>query len=391
MLVQIKLKTSTSFRASALVFVLIKEHLKFDSKTPTHTTVLKWVHKIGFYELTKKKEKAKDWVIIIDESIQLGRDKLLVVFGIREKNIDFSRPLRFQDLTILKLIAKPNWNGDLIAIELEALKKEIGTIKYAVADRGSDIRKGLRESKIPHIHDITHRIANILKKLYKDDIIFLDLKHKLAKTKRKYSLTDSAFMVPPHQKKKARYQNISTISNWCMKIINILKKNEIEKELYEKLEWVLEYEDFINDLFQLNKIICNIESIFKKKGFSKSTYKDSLVILKELKSTPGMIFKEAFEEYLQEISDLFPSTKQLLITSDIIESAFGKYKNYVNLNPMAGITNLALCIAAFTSSLEDHDIIKSLETTTINDIKNWTKEFIGKTLFQRRNEFLCCN
>lgn len=391
MLVQIKLKTSTSFRASALVFALIKEHLKFDSKTPTHTTLLNWVHKIGFYELTKKKEKAKDWVIIIDESVQLGRDKLLVIFGIREKNINFSRPLRFQDLTILKLIAKPNWNGDLIAHELQALKKEIGSIKYAVADWGSDIKKGLRECKIPHIHDITHRIANILKRIYKEDPIFLDLRHKLAKTRRKYSLTKYAFMVPPHQKKKARYQNISTISIWCMKAIKILKSHNIEKELYKKLEWILEYEDFINDLSLLNKTICSIESIFKNKGFSESTYKDSLIILKELKSDSGLIFKKELEDYLQEISILFPSTKQLLITSDIIESAFGKYKNYVNSNPMAGVTNLALCIAAFTSSLEDYEIIKSLETTTINDIKNWTKKFIGKTLFQCRNEFLCCN
>jgi len=81
--------------------------------------------------------------------------------------------------------------------------------------------------------------------------------------------------------------------------------------------------------------------------------------------------------------------KKILISSDIIESAFGKYKNYVSLNPMAGVTNLILCISAFTASLTNNDIKKALESTTIYDIKEWTRKFIGKTLLQKRRDAFC--
>ncbi len=55
---------------------------------------------------------------------------------------------------------------------------------------------------------------------------------------------------------------------------------------------------------------------------------------------------------------------------------------------MAGITNLVLCIAAFTSSLEEGEIKEALETTTLTEGKRWTENHVGKTLLQKRREFL---
>ena len=86
------------------------------------------------------------------------------------------------------------------------------------------------------------------------------------------------------------------------------------------------------------------------------------------------------------MQSLVSTKSNILCTSDIIESAFGKYKNYISHNPMAGITNLALCIVAFTSSLKEREVKDALEATTVNSIKDWTQNFIGKTLLQRRRE-----
>ena len=54
---------------------------------------------------------------------------------------------------------------------------------------------------------------------------------------------------------------------------------------------------------------------------------------------------------------------------------------------MAGITNLALCMAAFTSSLNESDIKQALESTTVNDIRDWTEKNIDKILLQKRRNF----
>ena len=56
---------------------------------------------------------------------------------------------------------------------------------------------------------------------------------------------------------------------------------------------------------------------------------------------------------------------------------------------MAGITNLVLSIAAFTSSLEEDEIKIALESTKMEDIKKWTNDFIGETLIQKRRHAFC--
>ena len=55
---------------------------------------------------------------------------------------------------------------------------------------------------------------------------------------------------------------------------------------------------------------------------------------------------------------------------------------------MAGITNLILSMAVFTSSLCEADIKLALETTTIEKVNNWTRDFIGETLYQKRRKVL---
>ena len=63
---------------------------------------------------------------------------------------------------------------------------------------------------------------------------------------------------------------------------------------------------------------------------------------------------------------------------------FGKYKNYVSANAMAGITDLALCIAAFTCALAPHELITALEQTTEAQLRLWAHQHIGPTLAANR-------
>ncbi|MCP4398957.1 MAG: hypothetical protein GY801_16865 [bacterium] len=91
-------------------------------------------------------------------------------------------------------------------------------------------------------------------------------------------------------------------------------------------------------------------------------------------------------QYFQETCALVEAAECLICTSDILESAFGKYKNYVSDNPMAGITGLALCIAAFTSSLELSELQESLERTTTHDVHTWIHDNIGPTLLKKRRD-----
>jgi len=366
---------------------------------------MNWVYKIGYYQLTKPKEKADDWIIILDESIQLGKDKILLILGIRESEIDFNRPLKYSDLIPLKLISKETWNGELIYELLQNLEDELGNIKYAVGDYGSDLKKGLSLAEIPHIHDITHKIALILEKIYKNDSNYKEFTDQMSKMRSKYSQSDIAYIIPNKQRKKSRYQNIKTISDWGLKALSFLEKNQnhdknnsseesTERDIkaIDTLQWLKNYEPTIKELSEMNGVINKVEKEVKSNGLSHKTIGSSKTLLSKLHTTRGMELRKGIIDYFNDTIELLPKVfrefKQILCTSDIIESSFGKYKNYTSNNPMAGVTKLALALPAFTSSLDEEEIKEALETTTFDDIKEWAEKNIGETLFQKRSKAL---
>lgn len=237
-------------------FMIMNESLKLSKKKISHTTGLNWIHKIGYYELTKEKERADDWVIMVDESIQLGQEKALIVLGIREKDIDFTRPLKYTDMVPLRIIVKTKCGGDEIKEIVKDTGKEIGKIKYAVGDMGNNIKKGLELSGINHLHDVTHKIALIIEKMYSKDEIFIQITNMMSEMRLKYCQTSFAYLIPPVRRNKSRYLNISIISDWCIKA---LKYNEKNNNQISVLNWLNQYKDYIMELSEINLAICDIE------------------------------------------------------------------------------------------------------------------------------------
>lgn len=286
------------------------------------------------------------------------------------------------------LIAKKKWNGEAIRDCLIELKGEIGNIIYAVGDHGSDIKKGLELAEIKHVHDVGHKFALILQKIYEKDEDFQDLMREAAQMAKKLAQTEFAYIIPPKRRNKSRFQNIDIIIVWAQKVLKRLKGRKISKEVRQKIKWVKKYQQLIEELSEINAVIRKIEKILKSGGLSKKNVERCNCVLKNLTTENGKIVGKEISEYLKGIILLLPENDSILCSSDILESSFGKYKNYLSNNAMAGLTNLVLCIAAFTSSLEKCEIMEALETITVAEVRQWTRNNVGETLLQKRREFL---
>ncbi len=51
---------------------------------------------------------------------------------------------------------------------------------------------------------------------------------------------------------------------------------------------------------------------------------------------------------------------------------------------MAGVTNLVLCLAAFTSPLTHDSVKTALETVKVSDIQKCNSEFVNISLLKKR-------
>lgn len=383
-----KIKTTVGFRSLSKLYIIFNLCLKIEGSSPSYTTGKLWVKKVGYYCLSKEKQQANDWILIVDESIGIGQEKLLVVLGVRQSQIDFTRPLTLQDMSPIYLQSKKTWNGEMVSEVLEVCKKRVGNVIYATTDGGSALKKGLRLSELTHIYDITHAIAVMLEKIYKDDIDFKEYTNSMGLFRAKLSCSQYTHLIPPNQRKKSRFLNIDIISKWGMNILKAFESSLLSEKEKELFQWVENKRDFIEEM---NSIICTITELsilLKNKGLSRSTKRKCKKILKALPSTPRQqIFNEMFNEYLTTNSLYLDRKKtKILCTSDIIETTFGKYKNELSKNQMTGVTDLALIIPALTSDLSDNEIREAIDASTKEDIKKWGKENLCESLWEKRIE-----
>ena len=341
---------------------------------------------------SRPKEIAGDWVIIIDESIQIGAEKLLLILGIRSTKIDFTRPLNYTDVLPIVQISKTGWNAQKVKVELEKAIEILGTVKYAVSDKGASINKGLELCNIPHVHDVTHRMANILKKVYKEDKTFICYMSKLAPLRSQIQQTRWAYLLPPQQRVQSRFLNLKPVMEWGMKMLDFMEKEEYKaepSEIKEKLYWVYEYKAFIKEINQVLDAISAIFKLLKNKGLSKKSKKECLEYLAGLESTKrSQLIRAEIMDYFAEASTIVKNEGKILCTSDIIESSFGLFKNIISKNALNGITSLSLCIPANTSKLESLEIKHIMEKVSHKMIKKWTKENLGESMLKLRKKTL---
>jgi hypothetical protein len=389
-LIALKLRTSSSFQAVSKSSVIFQEFQETSLQTAAPSTILWWVRKLGYYALTKPKPVADDWVILLDHTIQLGAEKLCVILGLRESLIDFRRPLQYEDLEPLWMSSSARWNGDFIHEILERLQRKLGRIKYAVADYGSDIRKGLRLAGISHIHDVTHRIALSLKRLYADDPSYQDVSQRLTLIRQQFGQTVAAHLLPPNQRTKSRYHNLLPLAAYGRHMLTYLNRpHEAVPEdgaFRDAMAWIREYQAFFAEMNEVTTVVCEVERLVKWHGLSAFTLAQCCQRLAQVSTDKGMQFKFDILVYFHMTLALPRVFDTIVCTSDILESAFGKYKNYVSCNPMAGITDLALCIAAFTCSLTPQEIAEALEHVREHDVTRWARVYLGPTLLKKRRQ-----
>lgn len=393
----VKLETSASFHAVVQGLSIIGSvyHLSEFPCAIHHSTVITWIKKIGYYELTKSLDKRGAWVIILDESVQIGQVKLLVIQGIRVIDLPSDRALQLTDLQTLFVSSASSWSGDKIAEALVVVKERVGEIAYAVSDNGPNIKKALKKENITQIHDITHHIALIIKSLYQKDEQFVAFTGEMGRIKKKGVLGKAAAVLPPNQRVKSRFLNINLVTKWGQKALeNLLKNTNLTVDHHAVLDWVKPYDIFIAELQLITNAADFVNQTLKNKGLNAQTA--ALIIAKfdnkdNIATGKLLGFQNQIKKYLTAMLALLPvnlGIDSLLSSSDCIESTFGKFKQWMAINTNTGITDLALVIPAFSVPITPQYITTAFTAVKVKDVKEWIADNFETSFFAQRRTFL---
>jgi hypothetical protein len=364
------------------------------TRIPSRSTIQLWILKFGLHKLKEPKKIAKDWAVILDHTIQMGKSKILIVLGLQLSYLPFNRSLTLGDVQVLSLLPMQSSTGPQIQEVLVNLKNELGSIREVVADEGPDIKLGAnlyRENNLEcdYINDIVHKLAHFLKGELKNDNSWEKLLKGISETRIKLLQTDYAHLIPPQRRDKARYLNLEKFIKWACRILAAFKNDQLsfkdQKALLE-FTWVLDLADDIKDFHQLWQVTSTSRDFVRNYGIQADT---AAILSRKLRDlsldTRARIFADKIIQFLSEQSVKAKSYERLLGSSEIIESAIGLVKHHSNTH--SDFTRFILITAALVGKIDEQTVLNSMTSTRVADVKVWEKTYFSSTIKKKQAEF----
>lgn len=376
-------KSGISYRAVPKVFKALNETLDLNFKIPTHSTVLVWMKKQGVSNFKEKSFfEGNKWFLIIDESIQFGNKKLMAVMAVLASSVT-DKALTYLDLIPLVLKSSTSWKAQQIKQEI-INSIDVKDVEYVVCDNGNNLKSTCSILNLPHVEDVNHKISGFIKKVYEKDAVFEGYIKHLSSLRGKSSLSNVAHLVPPNQRAMSRFMNLTPLFVWGKKTLNLIQNQKLNKYELEKISFLLNYEAFITDTLLILNTLNWGQKRLKTNHFNHVQISECLTELKKLQSPKGLSIVEEITKYFEATTAKFDTNKKIVCSSDILESCFGKYKEVVKLNKTIGVSDICLSISCLTNNLNLKELKKTLESIKIKDVKKWSDENIGESLFKKR-------
>lgn len=364
------------------------------SKLPCANTIQNWTSKVGLKGLQKAVNEpiSQEVTLIIDECIRKGKEKQLIgLLAPFEK--EKAGALTFQDVQLVYMEGSESWKGQEIKESLSFLADSPKLdIKNVLSDQGNNLINFSKLTEQPHIPDIAHGVATCLKKTFLQDPDYKSFISLIGTYIRKGVNQDLSYLCPPRLGKKARFMNQEDIVDWAKTLTDRINRLDEKSKLF--FAQLPQYSLMIQYLSSCLDLGNRIQVSLKKQGASKKTLAAAKKVIAAGKKQGE--YAETFVTYLDEYINIYDEflsqhdVASIHVSSDIIESLFGKYKNIANHSALTGLTKLNLELVTYCMDTNELFMIipMALEDIYMSDLEEWVMKHSSENqLIKRRNFF----
>jgi len=375
-------KSRMGLRTCLNLLSIIRKYFPGVGKLPCVNTLRNWRLKWSHYQMTQAVDSSNGkWCLIVDESISLGGQKILLILGLRLEDYDLSLPLCFSDVRVLSVELSSSWPAHRIAQQFKQLQKRGVNIGYVVSDQGPNIVKAVKEQGFPLIGDCGHRFALILKKTYGKLPEFERFMSHSSKIKRQGALSQYAHLLPPRHRAHSRFMHLRPLVKWALKINQLIDQQADHPDIapfLKNFKWVQQYQDLVLQLDRTLSVTNTILRALKAEGISLSSVKWTTKILRKA-AIPKSI-KIQIDEYLQQSLRTAQGYQSVICSSDIIESYFGYYKNRISHK----VGPQCLTIAEYGSKFSICEVTQAMQHITIKKLNEKLRIAFPATVTRKR-------
>lgn len=381
-----------AIRAMEIMF----QSLDIPWELPVYQTLRTWMQRLGIARQQTVK-KRKDWIWLDDLSIQVGRETFMAIVGIPKAKLP--RPgqaICLDDLSPLAL--KPiagGWDKEKVGTIYQQTIEKFGQPIAAVTDGADELRtpyKSLENEGNPIrlIRDVKHFLANLMKKTL-SDTGFHEFSTTAYGTHSKIQQTELGHLAPPMCKQKARFMNLEPLLNWGRMILwqfqhpeSDGRKGITNDRLEAKLGWIRDYRHALEQWGQLQDIVSATLKRTNRFGLHKQCASELHSELQPLaKSNISRKFLDQIIGFISCQEEQLKGLDRLPCSTEILESAFGKFKQLEKQHAHGGFTHLLAAFPTLLKPVSVSEVIRSFAIVKIKDIDHWVDANLPKTLTAR--------
>jgi hypothetical protein len=372
-----------SFRAVSRVLHVLADGLGI-AKAPCPQTVINWVMRLSVVRLqsVKRLQGAARHLIpftngliwMIDTSITLGTGKLLSVLALDAHHYPLAGGAPgFHHVRCVAVAVSPSWSGERLAALLERVILVVGRPAAYLKDGGSELKRAVdvlseRGLGSPVIDDISHAVANMLKRRYETHPQFAPFLSACSRVSSRLKHTVLACLTPPKVQTKSRFMNVHRLVRWADRVLGLLPAGRAKAgSVLSKLRTCLDdlpacrplIRQFRDDAVGL--LAC--QKMLKTRGLTRDTLHACEPLLDTMASVR---VRQEFSRYLhyqlETAKELGLEAVGLPISSDPIESLFGLAKQH-GVGPVKDANRMALRLPALCGLPTQEEAQKVLEIT----------------------------
>lgn len=391
-----------SLRSVSKSLQLVFSQFNLELDAPHWTTIRLWLLRFGLAQLQIPLASEDDWIWIMDCSVQIGSQRVLVILGIRSSDIAWGRSLSYQDVELVALeVLHQGKKEDFHRCMLERLQN-VTVPKAILSDHGADLLGGIRllqesHPKIIDLYDVKHKAACILKAQLENDEIWHKFQTHLGQSKFKTQQTLFAYATAPSQRSKAKYMNLQKVVRWGRRILwhleqqkanqlsNKTKPSDKGQKFLELFGWVQEYDKSIEKWSQWLSIIEITLDLARREGLhchSRSCLEEKLMPYDCSDPVASKLL-----QFIDSQSALLGFGERLPHVTEVIESLFSKLKNAERTQEKSGFTSMILTIGAMVGKQTTERLREAFLTTPTKAVLEWARKSIGTTVQAARSAF----
>ena len=394
----VNLARAVGLRASITCLEIVFEWLDVDARLPVWTTVRTWLMRLGVAALEAPVEQADDWIWMADHSNQIGQEKALAVIGLRAANMPLPGvAIRHQDVRMLMLEPGTSWKTEDMSNAYERLAKKAGHPLAVLTDGACELREGAQTLKNSRkntliLGDFKHHAANVLKKVVGGDERFASFNSETGQTRSSIQQTELAYLVPVSIRPKARFMNLSASLKWANMVLwqlshahSVARQQITTKRMNAKLGWLRKYRDDIQRWSRCQDVVSMCVTFVNEQALFRGATDQLQSLLSSLEMCDAsQTVADRLLEFLREHELKLQDGQRLPLSTEILESCFGLYKQLERQHSKGGFTSLLASFGALLQPATPDSIREAFGRVSVKDMRTWVTKNLGSTVASKR-------